>query len=228
LNVETSRRPKGSPSANAISREAVDAFFRRSKVQTSRPANRSPRATYRPSAELGSSVTVRLGIAYALNELNAPPAFPIRRLLEVVTELEHHPDNAAPALFGGFVVSGVIDGTIRYRRFNVPPSLKSLCAFPIFPVSTEKARPVAETSVPRRRGREHETGGVDHFGLRHGTTPCCVVYSTTSFISRIARSSSRCWMMSSAAESRRGSAGWLSGSGPGIVCHHGAKGKSRC
>jgi homoserine kinase len=84
-------------------------------------------------------VTVRLGIVYALNELNGRPLSDTA-LLEVVTDLEHHPDNAAPALFGGFVVSGVVDGAIRYRRFNVPPSLKFVTCAPQLPISTEKAR----------------------------------------------------------------------------------------
>ena len=95
---------------------------------------------------LGSSVTVRLGITYALNELNGRPLSDTA-LLEVVTELEHHPDNAAAALFGGFVVSGVVGGTIRYRRFNVPASLKFVVCVPDFPVSTEKARALLPKQV---------------------------------------------------------------------------------
>ncbi len=145
LNVERVDDQKGSPSANAISREAVDAFFRRSKVKP-HGLQIEVKGDVPAIGGLGSSVTVRLGIAYALNELNGRPLSDTA-LLEVVTELEHHPDNAAPALFGGFVVSGVIDGTIRYRRFNVPPSLKFVVCVPDFPVSTEKARPLLPKQV---------------------------------------------------------------------------------
>jgi len=138
LNIERVDDQKGSPSASAMSREAVDAFFRRSKVKP-HGLQIEVKGDVPSTSGLGSSVTVRLGITYALNELNGRPLSDTA-LLEVVTELEHHPDNAAPALFGGFVVSGVVDGTIRYRRFNVPPSLKFVVCVPDFPVSTEKAR----------------------------------------------------------------------------------------
>jgi homoserine kinase len=138
LNIERVDDQKNSPSANAMSREAVDAFFRRSKVKP-HGLQIEVKGDVPVTGGLGSSVTVRLGITYALNELNGRPLSDTA-LLEVVTELEHHPDNAAPALFGGFVVSGVVDSTIRYRRFNVPPSLKFVVCVPDFPVSTEKAR----------------------------------------------------------------------------------------
>ena len=135
-----------SPKALAITREVVDAFFRRSKVKA-HGAQIEVKGDVPVSAGLGSSVTVRLGIAYALNELNGRPLADAA-LLELVTELEQHPDNTAPALFGGFVVSGVIDGAIRYRRFNVPPSLKFVVCVPDFPVSTEKARSLLPKQVP--------------------------------------------------------------------------------
>ncbi len=146
LNIERVDDQKGSPSANAMSREAVDAFFRRSKVKP-HGLQIEVKGDVPVTGGLGSSVTVRLGITYALNELNGRPLSDTA-LLEVVTELERHPDNAAPALFGGFVVSGVVDGTIRYRRFNVPPSLKFVVCVPDFPVPTEKARAMLPKLVP--------------------------------------------------------------------------------
>lgn len=145
LNVERVDDQKGSASANAISREAVDAFFRRSKVKP-HGLQIEVKGDVPAVGGLGSSVTVRLGIVYALNELDGRPLSDTA-LLEVVTELEQHPDNAAPALFGGFVVSGVIDGAIRYRRFNVPPSLKFVVCIPGFAISTEKARALLPRQV---------------------------------------------------------------------------------
>lgn len=135
-----------SPKALATTREVVDAFFRRSKVKP-HGAQIEVKGEVPVSAGLGSSVTVRLGIAYALNELNSRPLSDTE-LLELVTELEHHPDNAAPALFGGFVVSGIIDGAIRYRRFNVPGTLKFVVAIPDIAVPTEKARALLPRQVP--------------------------------------------------------------------------------
>jgi homoserine kinase len=134
------------PKALAMTREVVEAFFRRSKTKP-HGAQIEVKGEVPVSSGLGSSVTVRLGIAYALNELNGRPLSDTE-LLEVVTELEHHPDNAAPALFGGFVVSGIIDGTIRHRRFNVPGTLKFVVAIPDFAVPTEKARALLPKQVP--------------------------------------------------------------------------------
>lgn len=137
---------RGHAGALAMTREAMDAFFRRSKVKP-HGAQIEVKGDVPTTGGLGSSVTVRLGIVYALNELNHQPLSD-NALLEVVTELEHHPDNAAPALFGGFVVSGIIDGTIRYRRFNVPAALKFVVCIPDFAVSTEKARALLPKQVP--------------------------------------------------------------------------------
>jgi homoserine kinase len=136
--VERVDAMRGNPGALAMTQEAMDTFFRRSKVKP-HGAQVEVKGEVPTIGGLGSSVTVRLGIVFALNELDGRPLSDTA-LLEVVTELEHHPDNAAPALFGGFVVSGIIDGAIRYRRFNVPPSLKFVVCVPDFAVSTEKAR----------------------------------------------------------------------------------------
>jgi homoserine kinase len=137
---------RADPAALAMTREAMDAFFRRAKIKP-HGAQIEVKGDVPTTGGLGASVTVRLGIAYGLNELNGRPLSDTA-LLELVTELERHPDNAAPALFGGFVVSGLIDGAIRYRRFNVPGALKFVAAVPEFPVSTEKARALLPRQVP--------------------------------------------------------------------------------
>ena len=52
---------------------------------------------------LGSSATVRLGILLGLNQLSGEPLDRLT-LFRLCAELEGHPDNAAPASFGGFTV----------------------------------------------------------------------------------------------------------------------------
>lgn len=56
------------------------------------------------SRGLGSSVTVRLGILHALNHLASSP-LDQERLYRLCAALEGHPDNAAPAAFGGFAAA---------------------------------------------------------------------------------------------------------------------------
>lgn len=153
LTVERVDGQKASASANAMTREAVDAFFRRSKVKP-HGLQVEVKGELPLSGGLGSSVTVRLGIVFALNELNGQPLGDTA-LLDLVAELEHHPDNAAPAQFGGFVVSALINGSVRYRRFSVPPALKFVVCVPEYEVSTEKARALLPKVVPLRDAVEN-------------------------------------------------------------------------
>jgi len=87
------------------------------------------------SRGLGSSVTVRLGVLMGLNELSGAP-LDKQRLFEVCTEAEGHPDNVAPAVFGGFAVA---NGT-QWFRFPVQDSLKAVLIIPDFEVETAHAR----------------------------------------------------------------------------------------
>ncbi len=66
-------------------------------------------------------------------------------LLALASELEGHPDNAAAALEGGFVVC--VDG--RAHRFDPPLGLEGLLVVPEQPVSTIEARRALADSVPR-------------------------------------------------------------------------------
>src|SRR5664280_2470822 len=99
---------KDSPPALAMAREAAEAFFSRSKVNR-HGVQIEIKGDVPVSRGFGSSVTMRLGIVFALNETDGRPLSDAH-MLDLVTELEGHSDNCAPALFGGFVVSGRIQG----------------------------------------------------------------------------------------------------------------------
>ncbi len=129
----------------ALAQGAADAFFTRSGC-ASRGVRVSVQGAVPVSCGLGSSVTVRLGIVYGLNEIHDRPLTK-PDMLELVTGLEGHPDNCAPALFGGFVVSGQLDHTVRHCRFPVPARLKFVGCVPDFAVSTAKARTLLPTQV---------------------------------------------------------------------------------
>jgi len=88
---------------------------------------------------LGFSSTVRAGIVAGLNEL-AATKLSQDELVQLVTKLEGHPDNASPAVLGGFTVSGMVDGKARCLRFDVDPGLKAVTLIPKFHVRTEEAR----------------------------------------------------------------------------------------
>lgn len=88
---------------------------------------------------LGASATIRVGFIAALNEL-AGTKLSRAELLELATELEGHPDNASPAIFGGFTVSGRIGKSVRCLSFPVESKLRCVTLIPKFGISTEVAR----------------------------------------------------------------------------------------
>ena len=89
----------------------------------------------RASRGLGSSVTVRLGLLHGLNVLSDLPLLP-ERIFELCAELEGHPDNAGPAAFGGFTVTGGPEPI----RFEVGPELAFVLLIPDFEIATPDAR----------------------------------------------------------------------------------------
>jgi len=88
---------------------------------------------------LGSSVTARLGCVAALNRLAGDPLSK-SALLDLVNELEGHPDNATPAVYGGFTAAGLVRGSVRCIRFPVDTRLKFVTLIPDFEISTPAAR----------------------------------------------------------------------------------------
>jgi homoserine kinase len=95
----------------------------------------------------GSSVTVRMGMIAGLNELFNKPLNK-NQILNLVSRLEGHPDNAAPAIYGGLVVSGMINNEVVCFRKKLPRSLKFVAAIPDYEVETKKARELLPTSIP--------------------------------------------------------------------------------
>ena len=209
---------KDSPLALAMAREAADAFFSRSKVKK-HGVQAEIKGDVPISRGFGSSVTLRLGIVFALNETDGRPLSDAQ-MLDLVTELEGHSDNCAPALFGGFVVSGRIDGTVRYRRFSVPPQLKFVCCIPEFEVSTEKARALLPKQVPLRDAVEN----LNRVALLTATFASGDFSLLRGLFGDKLHQPYRKKLMPQlddiiAAGIEAGAlGGWLSGSGPGIVC----------
>ncbi|MBA3543067.1 MAG: homoserine kinase [Chthoniobacterales bacterium] len=101
------------------------------------------------SRGLGSSVTVRLGTLHGLNALVGRP-LKRAQIFGLCAELEGHPDNAAPAEFGGFVVAR---GN-RHQKFPVDARLQFILLIPTFEVKTADARRVLPNEIRRRRAVE--------------------------------------------------------------------------
>jgi homoserine kinase len=93
---------------------------------------------------LGSSATVRAGVLLALNELAGKP-LARSSIFELCAELEGHPDNAAPAVFGGFTV---VRGP-HVQRFPVSPRLRFVLLIPQLEISTSAARKILPARIRR-------------------------------------------------------------------------------
>lgn len=92
------------------------------------------------SGGLGSSAA-----AYTAGVLAAAHMFELQEdVLGHVTELEGHPDNAAAALLGGFVI--VTDGEVA--RFQAPDGLEAVVVVPHGAVRTAVARRALPETVP--------------------------------------------------------------------------------
>ena len=97
---------------------------------------------------LGSSSSVIVGGLIAANKLLGNPADEAA-LLAIATEVEGHPDNVAPAIIGGFVLSNQEDdGSISYCKFNWPEEWDLTVCVPDFELSTSIARSVLPKEVP--------------------------------------------------------------------------------
>lgn len=69
-------------------------------------------------------------------------------LFRLAADLEGHPDNVAPAFYGGFVISGREDGRWYAVRAGVDPRVGAVVFVPPTPVATSVARGLLPTQVP--------------------------------------------------------------------------------
>lgn len=141
-NTVTVRRASAA-APDSMADEAAAAFFAASKRKPFRfewsILGHVPR-----SRGLGSSVTVRLGLLHGLNRLARSPLGD-EALYRLCAGLEGHPDNAAPAAFGGFTVARS-DGS--YQRCGVASRVKFALLIPSCEVRTSDARRVLPKQIP--------------------------------------------------------------------------------
>ena len=140
--------PEAGDAPFEMAREAATAFFAKTK-RAPFPFSCSIEGEVPVSRGLGSSVTLRLGMLTGLNVLAGEP-LSRWEVFEIGASLEGHPDNAAPAQFGGFTVAGGEDRSASPLRFEVSPTLKVVLLVPNFEVRTADSRRILPEDVNRK------------------------------------------------------------------------------
>lgn len=96
---------------------------------------------------LGSSASVIVGGLVAANELLGRPA-DSKVLLSIASEVEGHPDNVTPALFGGFCLSSLEDdGSVAFSKIDWPENWKLTLIIPDYELDTLIARSVLPETI---------------------------------------------------------------------------------
>lgn len=99
---------------------------------------------------LGSSGSaVVAGLLAAKGLLEGVAAFSDADLLRLATEIEGHPDNVAPALFGGLTIAWTDDETPWHKKLLVHRGVSPLVFVPDRTMSTSTARSVLDPAVSR-------------------------------------------------------------------------------
>jgi len=102
------------------------------------------------SRGLGSSAAAIVGgllLARAL-VTDGTERLPDGAALALAANLEGHPDNVAPCLFGGLTIAWLQDGAARAVRRDVDPAIVPVVLVPPFTASTELARGLLPDAVP--------------------------------------------------------------------------------
>lgn len=99
------------------------------------------------SSGLGSSAAAIVAGLLGANEILGRP-MDEAGLLKIATEMEGHPDNVAPAMFGGLVVSIIVQEEIIWKRYETP-EWTVVIVKPLVEWLTKTARAVLPKSVSR-------------------------------------------------------------------------------
>ena len=97
---------------------------------------------------LGSSAALLVAGAIGANVLRGNK-LSTQGLLNITNAMEGHPDNLAPAFFGGLTASMVDNGLPMTVNFPLHPDWEFLALIPDFEVSTNFARSVLPVQIPR-------------------------------------------------------------------------------
>lgn len=100
------------------------------------------------SRGLGSSASAIVCGLLAAREVSGS-ALSDEGILLLASSIEGHPDNVAPALKGGLILSRMKADSVLYRKIPVEGDIVAVVAIPDFELSTKAARQVLPEAVPK-------------------------------------------------------------------------------
>ncbi len=111
---------------------------------------------------LGSSSACIIGGMIAANVLSGRK-LSYGEILNLAADLEGHPDNVAPALYGGLCVSAVDNGIVYTNSAKIDSRIKAAVFIPEYPVSTRKSR----GSIPEAYSRQDAVFNISRAALMY-------------------------------------------------------------
>lgn len=136
---------------NLVARSAAHVFERLGRTMPGieiEAVNRIPHGRGMGSSGAAISAGVMIAAGLLAYDETAPLQLNDEELLRFATELEGHPDNVAPALFGGLTIAWVGDHGPRVKQLSVHRGISPLVLVPDFTMSTELARSLQPKHVP--------------------------------------------------------------------------------
>lgn len=99
------------------------------------------------SRGLGSSSSLIVGGLMGANAILKNP-LSVDEIYNLACEMEGHPDNVAPAVYGGLIASYKTDNGYKPIHYHVSKDLKFIVIIPPFKLSTKEARKALPKSLP--------------------------------------------------------------------------------
>ena len=140
---------EGCPAAYQNEDNLVIQAFRRTLEAAGQaffPVHLLTRAEIPFSRGLGSSASCIVAGALAANHF-VGGRLSEEDLLNICTQMEGHPDNVAPCLYGGIVSGFTEEGRTHIVRFRAHPRWRFVTVIPDYEVSTAKARKVVKNDI---------------------------------------------------------------------------------
>lgn len=103
------------------------------------------------SRGLGSSATCIVAGLMGANYLSGANLSK-KEILKLATDMEGHPDNVAPAIFGNMIVSIMEDDDIHFDIIKISNNLRFCAMIPDFELSTKKSRAVLPDRIDHKDG----------------------------------------------------------------------------